>query len=40
MFHKDTLSTLPTENYAYCKIWNHDDRDRDRDDNCVIVAMV
>ena len=33
---------LPTENYAYCKIWNHDDRDRDRDrdDNCVIVAMV
>ena len=38
MFHNDNLSTLSAENYAYCKIWDRDDRDRD--DNYVIVAMV
>ena len=35
MFHNDNLLTLPAENYAYCKIW-----DRDRDNYCVIIAMV
>ena len=33
MFHNDNSLTLPAETYAYCKIW---DRDRDRDNYCVI----
>ena len=34
MFHNDNLSTLPAENYAYCKIGA---RDRDLGDNCVVL---
>ena len=30
MFHNDNLSTLPAENYAYCKIW-------DCGDNCLVL---
>ena len=40
MFHNDNLSTLSAGNYTYYKIWDRDDPDRDRDDYCVIVAMV